>query len=194
MRSLATPVPISMTRSRSESPDMNTAIKAIQTRYKGHHFRSRVEARWAVFFDHQEIEWVYEKEGFGLPSGGFLPDFWLPQVNMWAECKGGDFSDDEIRKCYELSQMTNHACLLLEGPPRNRVYWATHRRKRSVKTDRSDGYPCLLDYYMLGRPIWKTDGKFYRSCGFVGIEGWNGHNNNQALVAANSARFEFGGK
>ncbi len=26
-------------------------IKAIETRYKGYRFRSRLEARWAVFFD-----------------------------------------------------------------------------------------------------------------------------------------------
>lgn len=39
-------------------------IKAIQTRYKGFHFRSRLEARWAVFFDTLGIEWAYEEEGF----------------------------------------------------------------------------------------------------------------------------------
>lgn len=26
-------------------------MKAIETRYKGYRFRSRLEARWAVFFD-----------------------------------------------------------------------------------------------------------------------------------------------
>jgi len=40
------------------------AIAAIPTRYAGCHFRSRLEARWAVFFDHMRIDWVYEPEGF----------------------------------------------------------------------------------------------------------------------------------
>lgn len=35
-------------------------IKPIQTRYKGYHFRSRLEARWAVFFDALGIAWKYE--------------------------------------------------------------------------------------------------------------------------------------
>lgn len=54
-------------------------IKAIQTRYAGCHFRSRLEARWAVFFDQLEIEWQYEPQGFELPSGPYLPDFYLPR-------------------------------------------------------------------------------------------------------------------
>ena len=51
-------------------------LKAIQTRYKGYHFRSRLEARWAVFFDTLGIKWEYEPEGFELPGGvRYLPDF-----------------------------------------------------------------------------------------------------------------------
>lgn len=43
-------------------------IKAIETSYKGYRFRSRLEARWAVFFDALGIEWEYEKEGYELPN------------------------------------------------------------------------------------------------------------------------------
>ena len=39
-------------------------IKAIETFYKGYHFRSRLEARWAVFFETLGIPWKYEVEGF----------------------------------------------------------------------------------------------------------------------------------
>jgi hypothetical protein len=53
-------------------------VKAIETAYKGYRFRSRLEARWAVFFDALGIVWEYEKEGFELPSGRYLPDFWIP--------------------------------------------------------------------------------------------------------------------
>ncbi len=63
-------------------------IKAIETFYKNYHFRSRLEARWAVFFDALGLEWEYEPEGFDLGGGVYyLPDFYLPASNMWVEIK-----------------------------------------------------------------------------------------------------------
>lgn len=51
-------------------------VQAIETEYGGYKFRSRLEARWAVFFDTIDIEWEYEPEGYELPSGKrYLPDF-----------------------------------------------------------------------------------------------------------------------
>lgn len=67
-------------------------IKAIETEYNGYRFRSRLEARWAVFFDAYGIEYEYEKEGFEVstPDGivRYLPDFYFPQYDMWGEVKG----------------------------------------------------------------------------------------------------------
>jgi hypothetical protein len=58
---------------------MSTTIPAIETRYAGYLFRSRTEARWAVFFDALGIAWEYEPEGYDLGEvGWYLPDFWLP--------------------------------------------------------------------------------------------------------------------
>jgi len=58
-------------------------IKPIETVYKGYRFRSRLEARWAVFFDSFGMAYQYEMEGFKLENGtGYLPDFWLPKVNL----------------------------------------------------------------------------------------------------------------
>jgi hypothetical protein len=54
-------------------------IQAIETEYKGYLFRSRLEARWAVFFDTLGIEWKYESEGYKTANGEmYLPDFVLP--------------------------------------------------------------------------------------------------------------------
>lgn len=65
---------------------------AIQTRYAGHHFRSRLEARWAVFFDKLAIAWQYESQGYHVgPPGAtepYLPDFRLPDLGVWVEVKG----------------------------------------------------------------------------------------------------------
>jgi hypothetical protein len=74
-------------------------IKAIETHYRGYRFRSRLEARWAVFFDILGIDWEYEKEGLDLDGVWYLPDFWLPHMETWIEIKpkiyipGGDWPD-----------------------------------------------------------------------------------------------------
>lgn len=99
-------------------------IKAIETRYKGYRFRSRLEARWAVFFDALGIKWEYEKEGYDLGDAGYyLPDFWLPHVQMWAEVKSGLFSYDELKKANALFLFTKHECILLDGMPGFRSYF-----------------------------------------------------------------------
>jgi hypothetical protein len=81
-------------------------IKAIETSYKGYRFRSRLEARWAVFFDALGIEWTYETQGYEKSfedadlEGGthvirYLPDFHLPATQTWVEVKG---SDDQLKE------------------------------------------------------------------------------------------------
>lgn len=68
---------------------MVNTIKAIETEYKGFRFRSRLEARWAVFFDALGIEYLYEPEGYKLSDGtAYLPDFYLPESDTFFEVKG----------------------------------------------------------------------------------------------------------
>jgi hypothetical protein len=62
-------------------------IQAIETVYNGHRFRSRLEARWAVFFDVLDVPYEYEPEGFDIDGTRYLPDFWLPTWECWAEVK-----------------------------------------------------------------------------------------------------------
>lgn len=76
------------------------SIKAIETVYKGYRFRSRLEARYAVMFDALGFEWQYEPEGFDLGEmGHYLPDFFLPKLNVWIEIKGGKATGVELAKC-----------------------------------------------------------------------------------------------
>jgi hypothetical protein len=71
-------------------------INPIETRYAGCRFRSRLEARWAVFFDKLDIKWEYESQGFecqarltfGHDPIPYLPDFWLPDLGIFGEVKG----------------------------------------------------------------------------------------------------------
>ncbi len=84
-------------------------------------FRSRTEARWAVFFNTLGIEYQYEKEGYHLSPWGdpylpdfsyspdlpYLPDFFLPDLGYWIEVKGKAPTEAEQRKAsffnYELA-------------------------------------------------------------------------------------------
>lgn len=91
-------------------------IKAIETRYKGYRFRSRLEARWAVFFDKARIAWEYEREGFDMPvCGNYLPDFWLPELSCWIEIKGQEATAVERERCFELRKVTGFPVSLF-GP------------------------------------------------------------------------------
>ena len=70
-------------------------MKPIETEYKGYRFRSRLEARWAIFFDACGVDWEYEPEGYDLGDGlYYLPDFLLHGVDgrdggdLYVEVKG----------------------------------------------------------------------------------------------------------
>lgn len=72
------------------------AIRPITTHYKGYKFRSRLEARWAVFFDTAKIKWEYEVQGFVVDADLYLPDFYLPEFHCYFEVKGSDEYDMEL--------------------------------------------------------------------------------------------------
>jgi hypothetical protein len=97
---------------------MTQTIKAIETQYKGYRFRSRLEARWAVFFDALGIEWEYEKEGYDLGEAGwYLPDFWLPEIQVWIEIKGGNPTNEEMVKAENLCRGTQNSVVIFSGNP-----------------------------------------------------------------------------
>ena len=87
-------------------------IKSIPTKYSGHTFRSRLEAKVAVFFDVLNLSWEYEPEGYDLPiNGWYLPDFLLKKNkklkhDIWVECKGKEPTIEEDNKLNELACAT----------------------------------------------------------------------------------------
>lgn len=137
---------------RRRSTEGLVSPNVIPTEYKGVKFRSKLEARWAVFFDTLGIEWDYEPQGYEIGTGymayyprylfsdgetipyetregaelrikfakefkgidisildvleplgsldplleWYLPDFWLPGLEVWAEVKG-QFGWEELR-------------------------------------------------------------------------------------------------
>lgn len=66
-------------------------MKVIPTAYAGCRFRSRLEARWAVFFDAVGVAWQYEPEGYDLGGAGwYLPDFRVTTLDgrtVWVEVR-----------------------------------------------------------------------------------------------------------
>jgi hypothetical protein len=93
-------------------------IGAIETVYDGYRFRSRLEARWAVFFKTAGIRYTYEL---------YLSCFYLPEVNMrTTEDKGGIYvvvepsTPNYYRTDYldELSWITGRSVLLVQGMPK----------------------------------------------------------------------------
>lgn len=91
--------------------------KPIETTYKGYRFRSRLEARWAVFFDTAGIAYEYEVEGFELDGQRYLPDFWLPELRWFVEVKPVEPSESEVRKCVALSVHSNRFVTVVVGTP-----------------------------------------------------------------------------
>jgi hypothetical protein len=96
-------------------------ISAIPATHNGIRFRSRLEARWAMFFDLMRVDWRYEYEGYKLPSGWYVPDFWLPQIKTWVEIKppfNVEYESERERKeravtlCGELATATKNRVVL----------------------------------------------------------------------------------
>lgn len=93
------------------------SIPAIETSYKGHVFRSRLEARWAVFFDAMGIKYLYENDGFDLDGRWYLPDFFIPDWDSFIEIKPPGPGVEEVRLCDLLAEKTGKDCLLIAGSP-----------------------------------------------------------------------------
>ena len=97
-------------------------MKVIETEYKGYRFRSRLEARWAVFFDACGVRWEYEPEGYELNNGQqYLPYFLLHDVegrvdgDLHVEVKG-KMTKMDAAKINQFSE-GKHPLLVVPGIP-----------------------------------------------------------------------------
>lgn len=197
---------------------MSKTIRPIETEYKGYRFRSRLEARWAVFFDALGIDYDYELQGYELGDGiRYLPDFWLPQVSMWAEVKPTELTEEELIKVIRLAYGTGYPVLLLVGVPTDHPYAAIEAMSNC---DREIGDRVLTSVWEHGEykgdlqkfvrqkqefyQGWyistycltnyhdypQDEGRFYSNPGGEEDSHWD--DTKQAVIAARRARFEFG--
>ena len=122
-------------------------MKALNTLYAGNYFRSRTEAKWAVYFDLIGVEWEYEKEGYDLGNGVFyLPDFWFPKHKMYGEVKATDILlDHEEDKARRLSLQSGLNVVILSGQPHcnSCVVFYPENMTDGVPRYRTDGVPFI---------------------------------------------------
>ena len=94
-----------------------TELKAIETVYHNYRFRSRLEARWAVFFDVVGFRYLYEPEGYDLGGIWYLPDFYLPDPKAFVEIKPEDPTDEQRHKAHLLAIASGKQVWILSGQP-----------------------------------------------------------------------------
>lgn len=77
---------------------------SLPSTFNGITFRSRLEARVAVFLNSIKARYEYEYEGFNLNGRCYLPDFWLPDTfrrssrkkGVWLEVKPNADESDRV--------------------------------------------------------------------------------------------------
>lgn len=165
-------------------------MKPIETVYRGYRFRSRLEARWAVFFDSLGLRWEYEPEGFEFSDGTrYLPDFfvhWSAQkparlkkfdaVGYWVEIKGRESSAKEDSKMQMLCANSKHHGYIFSGVPGGEQIKSFSSNGNAVMAKPFSCYSLSLTAIVMCCPerVVTDDALF------------------DAIRAARSARFEFG--
>jgi len=130
---------------------MTESIRAIETWHNGRLYRSRTEARWAVFFEALAEPFLYEPEGFVLSPLEdsqqwsahldthedlfYIPDFWLPRAQQYIEIKPYSetwgFDDVTTEKARRLAYHASSQVVIVCGVPRWRDLY---------EQPRGDGY------------------------------------------------------
>ena len=82
---------------------MEYKIKAHKTFYKDVMFRSRLEARWAAFFDLAGWQWEYEP----IDLVGWSPDFKI-DIPCRESCGGKHTALIEIKPYYDMNEFYHH--------------------------------------------------------------------------------------
>lgn len=162
-------------------------IKAIETNYKGYRFRSRLEARWAVFFDSLGVKWQFEPEGYELGElGRYLPDFFLPEVSdgTWIEVKPESCTSEEDlvanKKMQLLVEYTKFKGMVVAGEPFVSVelaqnankwkhgwwMWENYEDMNGAKQVGGDGPYLFCKCPWCGKIGIEFDGRGARVCGY----------------------------
>lgn len=128
---------------------------SLPTRWKGIIFRSRLEARWAIFFDSlkPKLPYEYEPELIETPYGPYLPDFYLPTIKTFWLVKGQPMDEREMKIHHwlaerfsifvaagQIPQSFGEMCIENEYPYAGSTYYQTKTGETEVWAD----YPMLF--------------------------------------------------
>lgn len=143
-------------------------VAAIETRYKNYRFRSRLEARWAIYLDAIGASWNYEPEGFRLMDRLYLPDFYVSGINVYIEIKPLGWDDDDLQYLMQGFGGSIAPIILCCGDPgtnESTLYcletddggggnWDS-----PVRIDSSPDGPvlCVIDTYPRDRTLWRAN-------------------------------------
>ncbi|WP_129141502.1 hypothetical protein [Modicisalibacter coralii] len=94
---------------------MTHSTNSVWNQHEGYVMRSYAEARVAEVMTRIGFAWVYEHMPYNFR--GYLPDFYLPNLDAFVEVKGVDASDEELEKCERLHNETGCPVVLSEGSP-----------------------------------------------------------------------------
>jgi hypothetical protein len=108
-------------------------LQPADTHYAGYHFRTRLEARWAVFFDALGADWEYEPQAFELrplPAaedrraepeddlhlGRHLPSFWLPGQKAWFDAIRQEPEKEALLRLTRFAALADDRAFVAVGP------------------------------------------------------------------------------
>lgn len=111
--------------------------KAKPTKFNGVTFRSKLEARWSVFFTMLGLSYIYEHEYFILPDDVYYkPDFFIDAIPYSIiEIKPTKPTKGEKDKCRELSKLDYNVMLLAGAvnPYKVQVYLFSDGKMQTAK-------------------------------------------------------------
>ena len=129
------------------------SVTPLETLYHGVYFRSKTEARFAVFLDCLGIKWEYEPQGFDLGNGlklwkddkpGELSDYDYAKINSFVFDKSGSVINPlwVAGNCYTLNPMNKHDFLSCSDHGSQNLI----NTFRTITGDNKDLYPICPQY------------------------------------------------
>lgn len=148
-----------------------------ETEYRGILFRSRLEARVALFFDKAGIEWIYEPDRIVNGDSEYNPDFYLPKTDDYVEVKGKRPGYEkeilkarehliwggEIKRLVIISEIPDPTQI---GMPHFPCYYLTASRRDNIDSgwyffqDEADGHVSAGNYRRPYINKWNLDNKY----------------------------------
>ncbi len=121
-------------------------------------YRSRLEARWAVFFTALKISFRYEPVLFDViiqkRAGGYLPDFFISKTKWFVEIKPTHPTSEEIEKALQVSLQTNCKIVILWWDEKKGSQLNTMFFEKGIEVFFEPSYFQLKSKYWKIRPQW----------------------------------------